>query len=203
VHLGADHGEYGRMLGVPPLRPGGHPGGVHLWHLIEDPDELFGLLAMGVETWGMLEALVRHGAGGDGTAAALHERAAPRARMLARILDLARIGRGRPVDGTVLRASGAVSDTFMDRALALCRELDGDAARLVEAIDGRALRGFRRDNAGKLRAYLEAEGYLDVRARLEADAIRVRVLAELDPAAGAGAPDSAALDRMLANLQLA
>jgi hypothetical protein len=89
--------------------------------------------------------------------------------MCADLVELARRGRGRPVDREVLEASGAVSEVFIERATALAERLAGDAARLVQAIDAGELKGFRSDKADDLRAWLTESGHLPEEEPLQPD----------------------------------
>src|SRR5690606_7336875 len=109
---GADHAEYGRILGVPRIdRASEEVAGVHLWYLVEDAERLHGLLRLGPERWGSLEALTR-----DGGRLLVDEQLMDRLRIRVRaaeaFLDAARVGVGRPVDRAVLEDSGAVTATF-------------------------------------------------------------------------------------------
>lgn len=175
---GASYLEYGRILGVPPIDIHADPGTVHLWHLLDDPERLYRLLSLRVETWGALRNLVEYGGlallGDD---AETYARVEAAARALEAAVTAARIGRGRPVDRAVLVESGAISETFLDAVDALCRECLGDAARLIEALDQGRIARFRKSAREALRDYLERHGYLDPRDRLAPDQLRARVLA--------------------------
>ena len=175
----ASYLEYGRALGVPPVDIHADPGTVHLWHLLDDPERLYRLLSLRVETWGALRNLVEYGGlpvlGEEG--AQTYARVEAAARALEAAVTTARIGRGRPVDRAALVASGAISNAFIDRVDDLCRMIGGDAARLLEELEAGRIARFRRDACERLREYLERHGYLDPRDRLAPDQLRARVLA--------------------------
>lgn len=112
-----DHRAYGAALKIPPIDLGnGGADGVHLWYLVDGPALLYRLLALDAETWGGPRMLVDAGrpqpAGQDECGyARLHALA----RTMERLLEVRRIGRGRPVDREALERSGVISDRFMDR----------------------------------------------------------------------------------------
>src|SRR5690606_334619 len=125
------------------------------------------------------------------------------ARALEVALELARVGRGRPVDRDAIEASGAVTETFLPRVLDLLEEVEGDAARLIRAIEGGALPRFRTDARERLREFLEERGYIDTAEPIEPDEIRARVLAEVALEIEDGLLTVAQVDRILAQLPLA
>jgi len=193
------HAEYGQVLLVPGIDPFTEPGSVHLWHLVEETACLHRLLTLRLETWGQLRTFVEHG-GGDvlGDDATAYPRIRAAARALEAALELARIGRGRPVDRTVIEMSGAVSETFMERATQLIDELRGDAARIVEAIG--KLPRFHARKARDLHNYLEENGYLDTREPLTPEELRARVFAEVGGELEKGMITAASIDRIIAQV---
>jgi hypothetical protein len=175
---GRDHGEYGRLLGVTPLSLWAPDPvrALHPWHLLDDPETTHRLLEAGLDRWGRVETLLRKG--DPAVPAHLHrvrESMAPRAELCADLVELARIGRAPPVDRTVLEASGAVSDVFIERAAALARRVGGDAAALLRAIDGGDLKGFRSDKAEDLREHLGETGHLPDEAPLSPDELLTKL----------------------------
>lgn len=78
----------------------------------------------------------------------------------------AAMGHPQPISRNVLRRSEAVSDTFIDPLTDLLRALNGDPARLIEALqqpstqrDARA-KGFKHAKLEALIHFLETRGYL-------------------------------------------
>jgi hypothetical protein len=174
---GRTHAEYGAELAVPLLDPFGTADAAHLWYLVEEPCALHHHLAdLRVERWGALRLLVENGA--DSLVdAALFERIGARARALETALELGRIGRGRPVDRPEVEASGAISDTFMDAVVDLCRRSGGDARRVMEALERGDIRRFQAKARETFRDFLEENGYLDERDPMDPDELRACVLA--------------------------
>jgi hypothetical protein len=174
---------------------------VHLWHVIDDTAALHALLRRCVATWGQLSAL------GDGAALALmgeRNGALYRAKATAKALEAAarawRIGRGRPVDRQALVDSGAVSDRFVDELADVAAQHGGDAKRLIAALEGGQVKRWHQSRTDKLRQYLCDAGHLDEQACIDADAIRMRVLAAVADDLAGGVIDDATVRRVLAAL---
>lgn len=174
---GRSHAEYGRALEPPRFDPWATDvGGLHLWYLVDEPDTLHGLLAMGISTWGQLETLARSDRGEAPPVVSAAVRAAGhRATLCERFTALYRRGRGRPIDRSVLLESDAVSEAFIDEVSKLCRELEGQGVALMDALaDGRVSR-FRTRMIEKLETFLVDQGHISREERLSDD----RILAEL------------------------
>lgn len=200
---GRNRVRYGELLGVAALDPwNADLGGVHLWHLVADPEALHHLLLAGFERWGPAQALLERGAAGAvlPEAESLLAGAQARARALAGALAAWRAGRGRPVDRGTLAASGAVSDTFLDPVAALATRLGGDAARLLVALERGEVKGFRTQKVGELAASLEEQGFLDRRPRASAEEIRLAAISAAREDLEAGRIRLGDLDDLLASL---
>ena len=167
---GLDAATYATRIGVPPLNPRGSAGGIHLFHLLRD-DLL--LLHRLMDTWyistaGQLESLLAS----DAARSAVSERQT-RQRLLLRSktarswTGLWRQGRGRPVDRVVLDQCPAVSNTFLDRAADLARELRGDGRALVQALREGLVKGFQTRKINDLADWLADEGYIGDAVKLE------------------------------------
>jgi hypothetical protein len=192
-----DHGEYGQALGVPAIDAYGPVEGVHLWYLVEDTEALHRLLVLlKVERWGQLREVVEHGAG-DLIDPALFARIRARARALEIALELARIGRGRTVDRTVISNSGAVSSRFLDDVCALCAACGGNARALLDALERGEVKQFRGRSREALQEFMEENGYLDPRAPLEVAVLRAQVLAAVSAEIESGILDAAGVDLLL------
>ncbi len=174
-----DHLAYGLRLRVPRIdRGGGRVGELHLWYLTRSPAELHRLLLVGPERWGEMESFL--GRGGERL---LEAGVVRRLALTARAADLciqeSRIGAGKRVDREAIESSAAVTAAFLDRVVELASERRGDAAALVDALREKAIARFREGSIDALESYLEQEGYLDRRPRLEPREIHTRVLAAL------------------------
>jgi len=171
--------EYARHLSVPQQDPMAGAGAAHLAHLVDDSQQLHGLLAAGIETYGQLQSLTACGDVGAYAPADLLARIQARARVLDAFAEARRIGRGRPVSPEVLAESG-VSKTFIEPVTNMARDLDWDARRLVDAIgdrqDDRA-KGFRSRALDQLKESLMESGHLDTRPTLNKQDLLTHVLA--------------------------
>lgn len=159
---GLDAEQYGRRLRVPAIDPW-TGGATHPFHLLRDRLDLVHRLArFHVEALGTLEALL-----GDATQrdrlvepddAGLLSARAEAARAWLRSW---RRGRGEPVDAEALAASGAISEVYLERVVELAEEHEGDGAALIEALEAKAVSGFREAKRLELQAWLTENGYID------------------------------------------
>ncbi len=177
---GHDHESYGELLDVPPFNPYNGAGTAHLWYLVEDIDVLHDLLEIGVDRVGQLENLLDRGRNEFVPAdAETLETIQQNAAALDEFAQCWQIGRGDPVDRDVLEASGAISETFIDRVTELAAELGGDGKQLVEALHAREVDRFRGDKADELDDYLQENGYIVSRDPLDDDELSLRMTERL------------------------
>jgi hypothetical protein len=177
---GADRDTYRGLLRVPGHDPWGDGiGSTHLWHMVDDPRTLHGLLSQDIVTWGQLSTLARTGGTDALSRLGVDERAwdaaQARGQLLETVVGMWRIGHGRPVTLASLAESGVVDEGVVDELGELLASVEGDGERLLEAL--------RESNdppvAGKplerLETWLLGEGYIphgdpmprpDLRARL-------------------------------------
>lgn len=154
-----DLATYGARLGVPGLDPWQPVAAVHLWHLVDTPDELHELLRLRLADWGTCAAEAER----RGVPAPLRARLAARAAALERVLAAWRVGRGERVDRAALARSGAVSERFLGEVAALAAQLDGDARALVAALRAKGVNNFRQRQVDDLESWLQREHFLDDR----------------------------------------
>lgn len=162
---GRDLAAYRRRLRVPPIDPRQPGSAVHIAHFIDDLQVLHRLLSAGIEHVGQLRRLAEHG---SLEALGLDARRRRRALGLAAVIEAAcdawRVGRGRRIDRTVLRAANVLTPAVRDEVGALVDELDGDAAALLAALapgSPRRVKGLRQQALVALERYLLEHGYLD------------------------------------------
>jgi hypothetical protein len=186
-----DRAAYGRLLAVPGIDPRAPiPGGVHLWHLIDELPLLHRMLSRGVNTWGQLETMQQHGDGGDGALAedaGPLRRAAARAKLLAALARLWRIGRGRPVDRAALaEAESGVSEVQLPRVLSVAESVGWDAQRLLQQLESRAVASFQTRKLEALKQYLAEQGYTDPRPPLDAASLQLAAMGAVQHQLDAG-----------------
>ena len=198
---GASHAEYGRLLNVPGLDPlRRDPGQTHLWHLVDDSVRLHGLLCNGLTRVGQVQGLIRNGGDallpdGDWT-----DRFLARARALEEIWSHWLVGRGLPLDREVLQESGAVTERFMEQVCELAREVDWEAKALLQGLQNGRVPRWQSAKTEKLRDYLESAGYLDTRAPLDRETLRLAVLSRLADSIRDGIMSPEWIDSLLARL---
>jgi energy-coupling factor transporter ATP-binding protein EcfA2 len=200
---GHDHESFGNVLQVPVIRPGaGLVEATPLWYLVDDLPALDQLLRRGVRTWGELENFVE--AGGASMLVAypfLLERARARAGLVAVLHQQSSIGRGGLVDRGALADSNAVSNHMLDAVTMVAARCGGDAARLLEALEKKEVKGFQGKKVTELREDLERRGYLDVQSPKAPTEIRVAMLGAMADDIAAGSLDETDVDRLLQRIQ--
>ena len=164
--------SYAEALGVPAIDPHRDAGEIHVFHLLRDDlDSLYRLLrTFRLGTLGQLQSWLEQTAAGTGHQD-WRDRLAPRCLAARAWTSAWRQGNPAKLDAVDLEVAGAFSPDFLPRAQALLHsdEVAGDAARLVTALRGGALRRLRSSTIDKLASWLQAEGFVDDRPPLSAD----------------------------------
>lgn len=158
---GVDPADYAARLNVPAVDPW-DGGAVHPFHLLRDRLDLVHRLAhFHIDRLGVLEGLLDDPAQlrrlFDTDDAALLGRRARAARAWLRAWKR---GRGRPVDRQALIDSSHVSDAFIDRVIEVAEQVDGDGSALIEALENKAVSGFREKARNELETWLIENGYI-------------------------------------------
>lgn len=132
--------KYGVALGVPSADTLKPVESLHLFYLLRnDLKSLYTLIReTRITTVGQWMSLSASGRANQFVTTELCQRLDALCECAREILEFRAIGRGEPVDGEVLRNSGAVSDTFLPRLTALASDLSGDAERFLAAFDDRS-----------------------------------------------------------------
>ena len=177
---GPDHEAYGEKIGVHPFDPCAGAGSAHVWYVVGDVEVLHRLLELGIRRWGQLRNLLETG---DRNLISdepeVLERLQENGSALEAFVQAWRIGRGRPVDRTVLEDSGAVSDKFIDQVSELARQLDGDGQAIVDALAQGEVKGFYSNKREELEEYLLEHGHIDPLETLEEGEVRRRIMSRL------------------------
>ena len=173
--------EYGAALGVPAFRPALGRTEQHFFYVLwDDLDLLHDLLSNGIERAGQWKTVA-----GTPLAERLGSRSiAPpeiplRLDLLEVFCQLWNQGRGRPVGHDALEDSGVLTERYLRDVVAMARELDGNAEKLVAALGENRnprLRGLRSSSFERLKRYLIENGYLDDRPILTEDELQLRAL---------------------------
>jgi len=199
------HDDLGAALNVSRWSPREPLGRTSLWYLVEDPERLLDLVTEGIRTWGQLEFQYRRaGLAATGLEETAFRRIEARADAVASWREAWTVGRGRPVDRTVLEASGAVSEKFIDGVSELAEERDGDAEALLHELRERTderTKGFYSSKADELEAYLQDHDYLDSRATKSPEEMWQYVQADLAEERRNGIIDRSDLERLFERLR--
>ena len=156
--------DYAITLGVPPIRLWEPAEAIHSFHLLRDDLALLhDLLERGVDRLGPLATLLASDAAAQALPTDQRARLHTRIDAARRWLEARRRGQGRPLDRAGLEASGAITETFIDRVAALNDRLGGDGEALVEQLKAGDVPRFQRDKREALEAWLTEHGYIDPR----------------------------------------
>ena len=194
--------EYARALGVPEMDPASGSGPVHVAHLVESAASLHGLLAAGIECYGALDNLARHGGADAYVPADELARMRARAGVLDAFAEAWAVGRGRPLSREVLLAAG-VSDSFIDRVCALAADAGWDAKRVLAALEARQDERAKRFHSSALETMVQRltdSGHLDPREPLDRPSALSRVLAAAADHVRGGSIDPAEVQRLFDRL---
>ena len=195
------HAEYGRLLNVPGLDPLRRaPGETHLWHLVDDPGQLYSLLSNRLTRVGQVQGLIRNGGDALLPGGYWTERFLARARSLEEVWSHWLVGRGLPLNREILQESGAVSERFREQVYELAREVDWDAKALLQGLQNGRVPRWQSAKTEKLRDYLESAGYMDSRDPLDHEALRLAVLSRLADSIRQGLVSPEWIDILLARL---
>ncbi len=176
-------------LGVPAFDPAQGADWQHLYYLTWDDSALLHrCLSAGIEHVGQWRMLCKQDSLTSRDIVAEHavaEQLDARAMVLEEYCLAWQEGRGRQVPWEVIEASGAVSNTFLERVAELIDELDGDGGELVRILKTRGdprVQGFRTASADALEKALIEGGFIDDREVLGESDVLTRVLST--PVAG-------------------
>lgn len=79
------------------------------------------------------------------------------------------IGRGEDIDRSVLEASGAISEKFIDEVANLAASLGGEGKHLIDKLNQKAVSGFRQAKINELEQWLKDQSYIDDRDILSSE----------------------------------
>lgn len=174
---GKDHKAYGKTL-----KPDSYnlmknkPSELHLWYLIEVVNLLYNCLKQGLIKYGQFESFLEH----DGKIKGLERDKIfvlkEKVRLLEHYQDLLKQGHPNSIDRSVLEASGAVSDHFIEEVSRKLNDLNGNPELLLNALKNE-VSGFRTNKIDKLENFFIEKGIIDEREQLNEDEIQSRTQA--------------------------
>jgi hypothetical protein len=171
--------EYAEQLAVPRLNPRDPAESVHVFHLLHDRlERLHDLMdKWRITTLGQLESLL------DSTAA---RHAIPdeegrdclrmRCRLTRDWIEAWRIGRGKPVDRSVLEEADGITANTIDRVSDKAEEVGHDAGALMRALEDGEVHRYQAGQREALKEWLQNHGHLPNREPLVSDERRQRLL---------------------------
>jgi energy-coupling factor transporter ATP-binding protein EcfA2 len=193
--------EYRRTLAVPHLDLWCEDvDSAHLWYLIADLPELHRLVGRHhVTVWGQVR---RYEVRGAAPALALDQasfaRIAACAGALWELMALMRIGRGKPVTESVLRATGGLTPAYESACLDLLKLVDGDGTRFVQLLENKKIPGMQKAKIGNVREYFEENGHIVFDECIPTDHIRGRLASHCNELIERGSFSLNEIDRLLA-----
>ena len=191
---GTTPGKWAREAGIRPFDPWADAGGVDLFYLLRDDLSLLAdFKRAGIENLGQFEQWLAFGAEGIELEPERRKELEQRTRAARAWFRTWRRGRSRPVTGSVLAESGAITETFMPPVSALAEELAGEPEALLKALRERKVPRFRQRNAELLESWLGENGYLDGRE----PASRTEIIAAMAADSSLNARQAAELGRWL------
>lgn len=174
---GESHGAYGIHLGVPRWSAHQPLGTLHLWYIIDDVSVLWRLMQKGIKRWGQLQPYLENG---EYQSIGLTEKECSHYRLLGNVLTVWQkswsIGRGKPVDRSVIENSGAVSANFIDKVVHLCDKSDGNGQAIIDSLENKEVPGFYKSKIDELESYFRENGFICSEKTLCPDEIESRML---------------------------
>lgn len=197
-----DHAAYGRELNVPGLNPFCiEVSQVHLWHIIDDNEQLYMLLSRSIGTTGQFLTYQQYGGQlPAGLGEDLSSCVATKVRGLKRLFEAWRQGRSRPIDFQELLDTGAISATFESRLAELFDEVHHDPVALLRALEAQRLARWHSTNTDLIREKLQDSGALAEGDPLDAAELEIRLRAALSQAIESGLVGTSWIRRVVASL---
>ncbi len=181
------HTDYGKEIDVPGFDPmQDEVSRLHIWYLTKDTAFIYRSLKMHIAYWGQLDHFLREQGKIPGASDAEVWKMQEKAKLLAYFLELYRQGRAKPIDRSVLKDSGAVSEKFIDKVTQILESLGGDPLELLSALRNKQVAGFRENKITQLQEYLQGKGYIDTDKPMDEAEIGIHLQAflsnsELEP----------------------
>ncbi|RRJ32520.1 AAA family ATPase [Halocatena pleomorpha] len=169
-----DHWSYRERLDVPTFDARQGAASAPLWYVTEDPEVLYRLRSTGVERWGHLRSLLEVGAVDGLLSQSARQQVRRHGAAIESFVEAYTVGRGKAVDRDVLEASGAISNTFIDKVSELAESVDGDPEEILDGLPD--VSHFRQDKIEELREYFRDKNYLDPRPTRPDEQIRSTVV---------------------------
>ncbi len=153
--------EWAEKAGIGAIDPALDGGAINVFHLLHDRLKLARrLLKLDLATLGELESFLASELAGRLFDAGVRELLGKRVAAARLILRDWQARHSLPVDEAALAASGAVSENFMPRVVALNESVGGRPEKLIKGLRNSEVSRFRADNTDQLEQWLTDQGYL-------------------------------------------
>ncbi len=174
---GAGRADYARRIGVTGIdRWSESQANLHLWHVVEDMDELHQLLARRIETWGPYAHYAERVGRSDSAVAAQHERLSRRVAVIRQACEAWRHGRAQPITrGQLADADGISRSSKFEDAADLLEGLRGDAQRFIQALRQGRISRLQTAIIDETESWLIDRGHIDPRQPLDAPTLIARI----------------------------
>ncbi|MBS4168342.1 AAA family ATPase [Parachlamydia sp. AcF125] len=171
--------EYARSFPISPILPHLGKGHVHVYHLLEEAEELYYLQYLQIHTYGQLKQQMELGKiqGCFGNEKSW-KKITSKGSILEHFFDYWHVGRGKAIDAEILTRSG-VSDKYLSSLLEIAKQTQYSSSALIEILSAKQderLKGFRQQSLSKLKEALIEEGYLDTRPPLSPQNFQIQLL---------------------------
>jgi len=158
--------SYSERIGQPGLDFSLPATAQHIGHFLKTSSELHGLLQAGISTYGQVQKM--HATKSLHPFLKPKDSAAALARgsLLETFLSIYRIGRPPSIEKSDLEEAlhtGVLSDKFFDPLCTLMKEENGNANRILEALQEKKIKNFRTEKIEELRGFFLERGKLDPR----------------------------------------
>ncbi|HYW36305.1 MAG TPA: hypothetical protein VE868_12920, partial [Balneolaceae bacterium] len=177
---GHTHASYGNELNIHPYNLLlDKPSQLHLWYLIDDLKVLHRCLSRQIERWGQLESIIQHSGTIEGLDEEQFNRLKEKVQLLSRFQSLYQRGRPRPIDRSVLEATSAVTENFIDEVSASLQACKGDPEKLLKSLRKGDVSGFRSRKIEELESYLLNKNFISTHSRLNEKEIKEQMQANI------------------------
>jgi hypothetical protein len=160
---------------IPEFNPEQGAETAYLWYLIEDEKILDYFLQMGIKTWGQLKTLLET-TNKNIIAPEKIDEIKSMGRCLEMFVDSWKIGRGQPVNRSVLKKTDAVTQNFIDKVAQLAENEAGDAEIIISKLRQGQVSNFLKKKIDQLEQYFKENGYIASEEILTADEIYARII---------------------------
>ncbi|KIA77734.1 hypothetical protein DB43_FU00100 [Parachlamydia acanthamoebae] len=181
--------DYAAFFTIPQIIPHLGKGHVHVYHLLEEAEELYYLQHLHIQTYGQLKQQMELGKiqrsfGNEKT----WKKIASKGLILEQFFACWNVGRGKAIDAEILTRCG-VSDKYLEPILAIADQTHYNSSKLLEILAAKQderLKGFRLQTLSRLKEVLIEEGYVDTREPLSLESFQIELLQIAGPSIQAG-----------------